>query len=168
MKMSKDHQNHSNHSNHYTVMFFIMIISGFLSTMNIWVNNYKDIRFSLNDVYMVFLMTGWMFFLMGIYYKQRNIILIGAILIIANFWCIRTQFMIDQKQYLLGMIPHHSMAVLMSERLLEKTHTTNTTNTTHTTNTINTTQKTTNINAFLENIVKNQSKEIEFMKHKLN
>jgi uncharacterized protein (DUF305 family) len=76
--------------------------------------------------------------------------------------------MIDQKQYLLGMIPHHSMAVLMSERLLEKTHTTNTTNTTHTTNTINTTQKTTNINAFLENIVKNQSKEIEFMKHKLN
>ena len=47
-------------------MFFIMMASGLLSTMNVWVDKIDDIRFSLNDVYMTLLMTGWMFFFMGV------------------------------------------------------------------------------------------------------
>ena len=35
-------------------------------------------------------------------------------------YCIRTQLFIDEKQYIKGMIPHHSMAVLMSNQLLKK------------------------------------------------
>lgn len=35
-------------TNHYVVMFFIMILSGLLSTMNIWVDKVDDIRFSVN------------------------------------------------------------------------------------------------------------------------
>ena len=35
-------------------------------------------------------------------------------------YMIRSQTFINESQYLLGMIPHHSMAVLMSKRLLEK------------------------------------------------
>ena len=50
-------------TNHYVVMFFIMILSGLLSTMNIWVDKVDDIRFSVNDAYMILLMTGWMFYL---------------------------------------------------------------------------------------------------------
>ena len=48
-----------NHSkiNHYTVMFFVMILSGLLSTMNIWVDKIDDIRLSINDFYMSLLMT---------------------------------------------------------------------------------------------------------------
>lgn len=129
--------------NHYIVMFFIMIISGALSTMNVWVDKYSDIRFGLNDVYMIFLMTGWMFLFMGLFYKEVIITIIGSIMVITNFFCIRTQFMISEEQYRLGMIPHHSMAILMSKKLLQKSN---------------------NIQPFLENLINTQEKEIEFMK----
>jgi hypothetical protein len=33
-----------------------MIIAGSLSTMNVWVDKISDIRFSLNDLYMILLM----------------------------------------------------------------------------------------------------------------
>lgn len=129
--------------NHYIVMFFIMIISGALSTMNVWVDKYSDIRFSINDVYMIFLMTGWMFFFMGLFYKEVIITIIGSTMVITIFLCIRTQFLVTEEQYKLGMIPHHSMAILMSKKLLQKRN---------------------NIRTFLENLIKIQEKEIEFMK----
>ena len=129
--------------NHYTVMFFIMIISGALSTMNIWVDKYSDIRFSLNDVYMIFLMTGWMFLFMGLFYEEVTVVIVGVVTVITSFLCIRTQFMITEEQYKLGMIPHHSMAILMSKKLLQKNN---------------------NIQPFLNNLINTQEKEIEFMK----
>jgi hypothetical protein len=121
-----------------------MIISGFLSTMNVWADSVDDIRFSINDVYMVLLMTGWMFLFMGVYYKNTVAGLIGAGLVIFNVWCIRTQFLVTESQYKLGMIPHHSMAIHMSKKLLEKE---------------------TTIREFAENIIKTQADEIQFMKH---
>jgi uncharacterized protein (DUF305 family) len=51
--------------------------------------------------------------------------------------------MVTEMQYKLGMIPHHSMAVHMSKKLLEKRN---------------------NIQPFLENIIKTQEKEIQFLK----
>ena len=92
------------HINHYTIMFFIMVISGLLSTMNVWVDKVDDIRFSLNDVYMTLLMTGWMFFFMGLIYQEVNVFFIGLSLVIVNIWCIRNQFLITETQYKLGMI----------------------------------------------------------------
>ena len=47
-------------------------------------------------------------------------IIIGIIFTIMMIYFIRNQIFIDEKQYLKGMIPHHSMAVLMSNKLLEK------------------------------------------------
>ncbi len=127
-----------NHS-HYTVMFFIMILSGLLSTMNIWVDKIDHMRFSINDIYMILLMTGWMFLFMGLIYKETKIFFIGLSLIIFNIWCIRTQFLITEAQYKLGMIPHHSMAIHMSKKLLEKQN---------------------NISPLLQHIIKEQEKEI--------
>jgi hypothetical protein len=43
-------------NSHYIIMFFIMIISGLLSTMNVWVDKISDIRLGLNDLYMILLM----------------------------------------------------------------------------------------------------------------
>lgn len=139
MNMNMKHSSY----NHYIVMFFIMIISGALSTMNIWVDKYSDIRFSLNDVYMIFLMTGWMFLFMGLFYKETTIIVIGITIVTTSFLCIRTQFMITEEQYKLGMIPHHSMAILMSKKLLQKNN---------------------NIQPFLNSLINTQEKEIELMK----
>ena len=100
-------------------MFFIMIVSGLLSTMNVWVDKVEDIRFSMNDAYMTLLMTGWMFLFMGVIYQEMSVFFIGLSLVLLNLWCIRTQFLITENQYKLGMIPHHSMAVHMSKKLLE-------------------------------------------------
>lgn len=124
-----------------------MIFSGLLSTMNVWVDKLDDIRFSINDVYMTLLMTGWMFLFMGIYYSETSILCLGLCLVVINIWCIRTQFMVTSEQYILGMIPHHSMAVLMSKKLLER--------------------KSPLSNNFLSNIIITQEKEIEYMKHKI-
>jgi hypothetical protein len=97
-----------------------MVFSGLLSTMNIWVENLDDIRFSINDAYMILLMNGWMFLFMGLIYKNIKILIIGGILVISIIYCIRTQFLVTETQYKLGMIPHHSMAIHMSKQLLKK------------------------------------------------
>lgn len=133
-----------NHTNHYQVMFIIMIISSLLSTMNVWVDKLDDIRFSLNDIYMALLMTGWMLFFMGIYYKDTNPTIFGLSLALFSIWCIRNQFLITEKQYKLGMIPHHSMAIHMSKQLLNKKN---------------------NIQPFLNGIINGQEKEIKYMKN---
>lgn len=144
--------NHSG-NNHYITMFFIMILSGLLTTMNVWVDKLDDIRYSLNDVYMILLMSGWMFLFMGLINQEFNIIWIGLLLVIINIWCIRTQFLITETQYKLGMIPHHSMAVHMSKKLLEKDLST---------------VKDLSINyktkSFVKNIIKTQEKEIDMLK----
>ena len=124
-------------------MFFIMILTGLLSTMNVWVDKYDDIRFSMNDVYMILLMTGWMFFFMGIVYKEIRVILIGLGLVAVNLYCIRNQVLITETQYKLGMIPHHSMAIHMSKKLVEKEN---------------------SIPAFIQSIIKTQEDELLFLK----
>ena len=126
-------------------MFLIMVLSGLLSTMNVFVDKLDDIRFSLNDVYMILLMCGWMFFFMSIYMSELHIGLFGLTLIIVNLLCIRTQFMISTNQYIDGMIPHHSMAVLMSKKLLEKKS---------------------SLQEFLEKLIQTQINEIKYMKTK--
>jgi len=130
-------------TNHYVIMFFIMVLSGLLSTMNVWVDKVDDIRFSVNDAYMTLLMTGWMFLFMGLIYKETSVFFIGLLLILFNIWCIRNQFLVTETQYKLGMIPHHSMAVHMSKKLLEKEN---------------------NISPFVKNIIKTQEDEILILK----
>lgn len=130
-------------NSHYISMFFIMIISSLLTTMNVWADKLDDVRFSINDIYMALLMTGWMFLFMGLVYKEFNITITGSVLVLVNLWCIRTQFLVSERQFKLGMIPHHSMAIHMSKKLLEKNN---------------------KIQPLLNNIIKNQEDEIVFMK----
>jgi hypothetical protein len=92
-------------------------------------------------------MTGWMFLFSGLFYKENNITFIGLSLVIINIWCIRNQFLITERQYKLGMIPHHSMAVHMSKKLLEKKN---------------------NISPFFENIIKTQENEINILNDEKN
>jgi uncharacterized protein (DUF305 family) len=123
-----------------------MVLSGLFSTMNVWADNWSDVRLSLNDIYMIGLMTGWMFFFMGVYYQQFSVLIFGAALVALNFTAIRTQAFVTENQFLLGMIPHHSMAVTMSKRLQQKPN---------------------SVQPLLKNILKSQEAEIQFMKEKL-
>lgn len=92
-------------------------------------------------------MTGLMFLFTGLIYKENNVNFIGLSFVIINIWCIRNQFLITERQYKLGMIPHHSMAVHMSKKLLEKKN---------------------NISPFLENIIKTQENEINILNDEKN
>jgi hypothetical protein len=138
----------SHESNHYIVMFFIMILSGLLSTMNVYVDKLDDIRWSLNDLYMTLLMTGWMITFMSVYYKDMLPFIVGSCIVLFSFYAIRSQLFISPQQYLLGMIPHHSMAIFMSKSLLLST----------------TYNKDSSITQFLQNVITGQTKEIEYMK----
>lgn len=114
--------------------------------MNVWVDSLSDMRLSINDLYMIFLMTGWMLLFMGLYYKYTPGILFGAILAIVCIYGIRTQLFVTESQFLLGMIPHHSMAVHMSRKMEKKPN---------------------GIEPLLKSILTSQQKEIEYMKQKL-
>ena len=94
---------------------------------------------------MTLLMTGWMFLFMGIIYQEMRVFIIGLSFVLFNIWCIRSQFLITETQYKLGMIPHHSMAVHMSKKLLEK-------------------ENIKELRPFVKNIIKTQEREIVFLK----
>jgi len=104
------------------IMMVIMFIAGLLSSMNVWVYKLSDIRFHLNDVYMSLLMCSWCLIIIGIYYINPIILLVGIIFTFLIIYCIRNQIFINEEQYVNGMIPHHSMAVLMSKELLKKAY----------------------------------------------
>lgn len=101
-------------------MLIVMILSGFASSMWVWSERWSDVRISMNDVYMTGLMTGWMFALMGLYTGVWNHFVGGAAAIAVSLILIRTQWFVSEQQYVKGMIPHHSMAVHMSNRLLKR------------------------------------------------
>ena len=134
--------------NEHSVMFMVicMFFAGYASTMNNWIDNCDDFHFSLNDFYMVGLMIGWMLFFMGLFALKISTGVFGLILIAVFFALIRTQVFVTEIQYLKGMIPHHSMAVLMSKRLEKKPN---------------------SIQHLLDQIIQTQKKEIIIMKQYL-
>jgi len=111
---------------HTLAMVVISFIVGYMSTMNLWVVNINDARWHLNDVYMVTLMVGWMMLLMFLFLKSPSNskcgIVISILVIILALYLIRTQTLINDKQFLNGMIPHHSMAILMANQIKDKTN----------------------------------------------
>lgn len=137
------------------VMMLIMFIAGLLSTMNIWVDKLNDIRFHLNDVYMSLLMCSWCLILMGIYHISICLLVVGIVLTCIIIYFIRNQILIDETEYIKGMIPHHSMAILMSKKLLENTNS----------NEIDILPK---VKKLAQNIINSQEDEINFMKIVLN
>lgn len=134
--------------NQHNTMFMIicMFFAGYASTMNNWIDNWDDFRFSLNDFYMVGLMTGWMLFFMGLFTLQLGKTLWGLFFVIIFFVLIRKQLFVNEIQYLKGMIPHHSMAILMSKKLENKPN---------------------SIQHLLDQIIQTQKKEIIIMKQYL-
>lgn len=129
----------------YPVMFIIMMISGILSSMNIWADSISDISLSLNDIYMSLLMSGWMILFMSILEINIPVIFISILIIVITFIAIRKQLFINENQYLRGMIPHHSMAITMSKKLQDN-------------------DPNNRIPQLLNSIIKTQRNEIEYMK----
>jgi uncharacterized protein (DUF305 family) len=58
-------------------------------------------------------------FMLGMYQSKKANMAIyggGAILFAVALWLVRSQATVDDSDYMEGMIPHHSIAILTSER----------------------------------------------------
>jgi hypothetical protein len=128
-------------------MILIMIVSGILSSMWVWSDKISDVRISLNDGYMIALMTSFMIFFMSVLEKNVTYIIISLTFVGLVLYLIRFQKFVSKRQYFQGMIPHHSMAVHMSRRLL-----------------MNDTTLSEDEKIFVENIIRAQESEIDLMK----
>ena len=99
-----------------TVVMFILM----------YFNTYalEHVRFSETRVYMALLMGAAMavimlVFMFGMYKDKRlNVgILAGAVVIFAiSLWLVRSQATVGDVAYMKAMIPHHSIAIMTSER----------------------------------------------------
>lgn len=125
------------------IMIIACIFAGLGTTMNTWVDKWDDVRIGLNDLYMIGLMTGLMFFFMGAFSLHLGRTLFGLITATISFALIRTQAFVTEFQYLRGMIPHHSMGVMMSKHAEKKPN---------------------SFAHLLDQIIQNQQKEIIIMK----
>lgn len=129
------------------IMLLACFLAGFASTMNVWVEKWDDVRIGLNDFYMVGLMTGWMFFFMGVFSLHIGRVVFGGIVAGIFFYLIRNQVFLTEIQYLRGMIPHHSMAIMMSKKIEQQPN---------------------SITHLLDQIIQTQQKELIIMKDYLN
>lgn len=119
-------QNHSKKGNY--LRFFAMIgTSMVIMYLLTYLNSYQIIdhaHFSETRLFMTTMMGGAMMgimlsFMMGMY-KNRKVnaaIFVGAgLMILLAVWLVRSQVTVTDVDYMEGMIPHHSIAILTSER----------------------------------------------------
>lgn len=98
------------------VMFFLMYLHSFHILDHAW--------FSETRLFMALIMGAAMMVIMLSYmlnmYKSRTMntaIYIGAIVLFGvSLWLVRSQVTVSDVDYMEGMIPHHSIAILTSER----------------------------------------------------
>ena len=99
-------------------MFFLMYLNSSQIIQHFW--------FSETRMFMTLIMGGAMLIIMLLFmikmYKNRianAAIIIGGVLLIAtSVWLVRSQITVSDVDYLKGMIPHHSIAILTSERAM--------------------------------------------------
>lgn len=136
-------------NDHIKIMIISSLLAGFLSTMNIYTVKLDDIKLHLNDIYMITFMTSLMMLFHVYVSNSPHYILFFMITSVLIFVCIRTQFLVDDIQFLNGMIPHHSMAILMSKNIVLNT-------------------KNARIKKLAQSIIDSQTREIQEMNNILN
>jgi len=139
-------------------MFIVNFILSYIIMSNIMINSTANINNNLNKIYMAIFMAslmgiselGLMSDHMMLNSNDKNfymIMMIGLAVVSAYF--IRKQILINDKQFLLSMIEHHSSALLMAGEISEKTNDPD-------------------IKKLADNIVKSQTDEINLMKNLVN
>ncbi|MFO7553246.1 MAG: DUF305 domain-containing protein [Haliea sp.] len=107
--------------------FILMIaVSATLMFVLMYLNTYQldHVWFSQTRLFMIFIMAGSMalvmlFFMRHMYKnKHANVaIVIGSVALMASgLWLVRSQATVEDVAWMKAMIPHHSIAILTSER----------------------------------------------------
>lgn len=97
------------------VMFGLMYLSTY---------EWSHVRYSETRTYMALFMGASMAvvmlaFMLGMYTNRKlNIAIfsIGAVVFVGALWLVRSQSTVDDVSWMRAMIPHHSIAILTSER----------------------------------------------------
>ncbi|API89926.1 DUF305 domain-containing protein [Marinilactibacillus sp. 15R] len=97
------------------IMYILMFLNVF---------EFTDVKFSETRVYMAIMMGAVMALIMMLFmwkmYKNKkinSIILVASIVVFGvSLWLVRSQITVDDTAYMKAMIPHHSIAILTSER----------------------------------------------------
>lgn len=124
--MSTQHQTHDSNKNPYPKFFVMMAVSFVVMYAVMYLHTYSldHLFFSEMRAYMTMLMIAamavTMLLMMWKMYQNKKTnyaILGGAIAVFALFVYIeRSQVFVDDSSWMKSMIPHHSIAVLTSER----------------------------------------------------
>lgn len=120
-------QNEHKHGNNYGKFFAMIATSVVAMFFLMYTNSYQIIDhfwFSETRFFMTLIMAGSMIIIMLLFmlnmYKNRGaniaIILLGVLLIGGGIGLVRSQVTVTSVDYMEGMIPHHSIAILTSER----------------------------------------------------
>lgn len=115
------------HKNNYGKFFAMIATSMVAMYLLMYTHSYQIIDhfwFSETRLFMNLIMTGAMIIIMLLFmlnmYRNKvantAIVVLGVALIAGGIWLVRSQVTVTGVDYMEGMIPHHSIAVLTSER----------------------------------------------------
>jgi hypothetical protein len=108
----------------FFAMIGVAVISMFLLMYTHSYQVFAHAWFSETRLYMSFVMGGAMMiimlsFMLNMYNNKKanaGIFIGGLLILIISIWIVRSQATVDGVDYMEGMIPHHSIAILTSER----------------------------------------------------
>lgn len=116
-------QEHAGHARPYLTFWIMMALSFVVmyAAMFTMIDGWADFRNNLNMLYMTITMWAPMgiimlFAMRGMYpSKKTNLTMLVLFVVLAagSFGATRTQALIDDRQFIASMIPHHSGAILM-------------------------------------------------------
>lgn len=121
--MEQNHSKQGSYPRFFAMIGTAMVIMYFL----MYLNSYQILdhaRFSETRLFMTTIMGGAMmaimlFFMLGMYKNSKanaGIFIGAALMLLLSVWLVRSQVTVDGVDYMEGMIPHHSIAILTSER----------------------------------------------------
>ncbi|WP_050784774.1 DUF305 domain-containing protein [Erythrobacter sp. SD-21] len=97
------------------LMFFLMYANTFDADHLFW----SETRFWMMFVMGAVMMVVMLLFMWGMYKdRTKNFMILGvaAVVFALALWLVRSQTTIDDEEYMAAMIPHHSIAIMTSER----------------------------------------------------
>ncbi|MFP5257149.1 MAG: DUF305 domain-containing protein [Acidimicrobiia bacterium] len=97
------------------VMFGIM----YLNTYELSHVRWSETRFFMTWIMGAAMAVVMLTFMLGMHTNRKvnaAIYLISAVVLLGALWLVRSQATIDDRSYMKAMVPHHSIAILTSER----------------------------------------------------
>ncbi len=97
------------------VMFILMYVNTYSIDHVFW----SETRFWMAFVMGAAMMVVMLLFMWGMYKSStKNVIILGvaAVVFALALWLVRSQSTVDDTEYMRAMIPHHSIAIMTSER----------------------------------------------------